>query len=455
MSDVILHNFINGQWTPAESGRSFAKLNPETASTLVQVSDSEALDFIKALPGIKKAQTTWAGTSVEQRAEILNKMAQILTENQDEWAQLESQEQALPLEFVRGHSLVEASRQFLFWSKEIVQSKSSVESSSVGLVSVIVPWTLGLRMACARVAPALAAGNAVIVKISEYSPSSGWILGEVARRAGLPEGVLSIFQGRGSEIGSIIAAHPSIRAVSFAGRLATGEKILQSTLPQLKKVQMAFGANNAALVLADAPIETCISEVLRSCTVGMGQLCWNTSRILVQESIYPQFVEALKEKIESVQVTPLISQERVNAFEERRSLAQSENAKFVTTSTKHKGPGFWAEPTFTLDLPMCSVLQQEEIGGPLISVSSVKYPHDMVKWANTGSYGHSAQVWSADTDKAMKWARKIEAGTIWINGWLNQPDSTYLQKQSGFGYQGGPLAARQFFWDEKQILTKF
>ncbi|MGE0634064.1 MAG: aldehyde dehydrogenase family protein [Pseudobdellovibrionaceae bacterium] len=442
-------NFVGGEWKSTENGQVFAKLNPHDGSDVASCADSEAFDVVKTLQSSKAAFATWSQISSEERANFLKKMAVVIAQNKDSWAQLEAIEQGLPIEFVKEHSFEEAIRVLNYWSN----STSESQESPLGVVAVVTSWCLGLRLLVERVAPALTAGNCVIAKPSEHAPSSGWVLGEAARLAELPHGVLNILQGDGEKVGSVLTAHPSIRAVAFAGKLAVGEKILNSTGSQFKRVHMSMGANNAALVLADADLSKCIPKIIESCLTGMGQMCWNTSRILVQESIYPEFVEKFKAHLISCQPLPLISRNQMEIFNQRKTLALSENAKLFSLDIKNE-KGFWAEPTFSLDLPMCSVLQQDEISGPFFSISSVKYPHEMVKWTNTGYYGHSAQVWTQDPEKAYKWGSKLECGTVWVNDWMKGVNEGHVMKQSGFGRVVNS-ALRQFFSYQRQIIAKF
>jgi aminomuconate-semialdehyde/2-hydroxymuconate-6-semialdehyde dehydrogenase len=311
---------------------------------------------------------------------------------------------------------------------------------------VITSWNLSLKLIAERMAPALAAGNVVIVKVSEQSPITAHIFAQIFNEIGMPEGLVSFLHG-GEEVALAIAGHPSIRAVTLVGSHAHGSKVLQAASTQLKKVQLSLGAKNSAVVLADTDFNSLMPEILKSFLLGAGQLCWNTTRIFVLDSVHKEFLETAKAYLSTLTPlkspegksvwTPLISAEQVTKLQEKVNFGKSEHGKVIFGGEATGGN--FMQPTVMLDLPNCSEMQQEELGGPLLLVTPVKYQHEMVKWSNTSYFGHSAVVWGSE-EKAVKFSAKLEVGQVWINSWMGNFAPVQGSKQSSFGSQ-------DFAWD--------
>ncbi len=434
-------NYINGKWVSTENR--FAKLNPYTGESLGEVAASEAMDVIPALAFAKKAQQAFEKTSLPQRAQLLRDLAQALEVNADDYALREAWHQGLSVTFVKEKS-IQASIEALRRAAEdcVRQESGAAFVQAVGVVSLITSWCLSLRLICERLAPALAAGNAVLIKVSELSPVTGVILAEVLEKANCPTGLVQIFQGRGPQVGALLAAHPAIRAVSFVGKTTQSESLIKSAVSQNKKIQLSLGAKNSALVLSDVPVETLVPQIAKSFLMGQGQMCWNTHRLFVTEQNSKNLLEALKNELETLQPatspvsssawTPLIDARACELNLEKTQAARNEHAKIIFGGKSISAPGFFVQPTFTQDLTNCSVLQQDELSTSLFITTTVKYAHEMVKWSNTGYFGHSAVVWGVQ-EKAEKIALGLQVAQVWINGWMLENSPVLGQKQSAFG----------------------
>jgi len=458
-------NYIDGEFAFSQSKQSFSKHNPFNGEALGAVTASDAMDVIRAIQGAKKAQVEFEKWSLEQRAELLENMATALAAKSDEYALQEALHQGLPLHFVQEKSVSVAIKSFRLYAQSVrslaVNQNTKTQLQPTGVVSIILSWNLSLRLLSERLAPALAAGNICLVKVSEHSPITAKIIGEVLTIVAAPKGLVQIIQGKGPEVGALLAAHPSIRAVNFVGTLANAENIVRGALPQFKKVQIHAGVKNSGFVLADADFQNLMPQILESFLIGQGQMGWNTTRLFILESFQKEFFEKLKEFMATLKPasspqekslwTPLITSEAVNAIEKKSQQLKSEGGKIISGGEKHSGPGYFFQPTVSLDLSNCSELQQEEVRGPLLIVTAVKYQHEMVKWANTGYYGHSAVIWGAE-EKAHKLADKLDVGTVSLNSWL--PDEFESgHRQSSFGnMQSGPWGR---FYSDVKVLTGF
>jgi aminomuconate-semialdehyde/2-hydroxymuconate-6-semialdehyde dehydrogenase len=457
-------NYIDGEFVPSQSRQTFAKYNPFNGEVLGNVSASDAMDIIRAIQSAKKAQTEFEKWTLDQRADLLNKIANHLESKADDYAFQEALHQGLPQTFVKEKNILVAAKIFRKAAQSILQlekNRPRLQYQPTGLISMILSWNLSLRLLSERVAPALAAGNICLVKISKFSPITANIFGEVLAAASAPKGLVQLIQGNGAEVGALMAAHPSIRGVNFVGRLANAENIVKGALPQFKKVQIHAGTKNSCFVLADTDYASLMLEILESFLLGQGQLGWNTTRLFILESIQKEFFEKLKEFMatlkpatspkESTLWLPLISADAVANIEKKSQQLKGEGGKIIFGGGRGSSSGFFFQPTVSLDLSNCSELQQEEVTGPLLIVTPVKYQHEMVKWSNTGYYGQSAVVWGPQ-EKAIKLAEKLDVGLVTHNQWLSE-DLTTGHRQSAFGNPDLEVTGK--FYSDVKVLTGF
>lgn len=459
MQETRFLNFIGGNWVPAQGGETLRKVNPFDGSEMGSLPASGPMDVILALQHAKKAQAAFEKISLNDRANLLRRIAAALAGKADQIALLEATHQGLSVEFVRKNSVQAA---IAFFERAAVECEQFEGrhglAQPIGLVSVLTSWCLSLRLVAERVAPALAAGNAVLVKVSELSPVTANILGEALTQAECPVGLVQLLHGCGSQVGSLLAAHPSIRGVSFVGEISRGENLIRAASAQYKKLQLSLGAKNSVFVLADCDFETRMPEILKSFLEGQGQMCWNSSRLFILETMREKFVHAMKVYLETLKPAPsaqeasawlpVIEPSTLTKLRERRQLAGQEHAKFISASAV-EAPGFFATPEWTLDLTNCSVLQQDEVHGPLSILTTVKYQHEMVKWANTGYFGHSAVIWGS-SEKAHRLAEQLQCSKVWINSWMGDFDPIEGHKQSSFGSVDFRAFGR-FYSDVKKV----
>lgn len=424
--------WIDGQSTEAQ-GPLQIFLNPWNQEPLAQWKKAEEMDVVRCLAPAKKFLTRPKGWPREERVELLTRIQQTLEKNQTEWASEEALYQGLPEDFVLQNSF----RHGLFLIEKNLrdlQGSQKILTAPTGVVAVITSWSLSFRLVMESLVPALAAGNAVIVKVSSRSPITAEILQRLAVESEIPAGSLQILLGEGPRVGAFLASHPGVRAVSFVGKSTTAEFLIKSATSQFKKWRVRGSTKNVALVLPGWS-EDMIPEILNSFLMGQGQMGWNMSRLLTTEGEAPALLEKLKAGLGNVVSTPYDFKKILKPLE----LARREHARPLSGSEG---------PVFLVDLPNCSELQQEELLAPLFPVVQVKYLHELAKWANNTSYGSLATLWG-DPEKAQKLLDKLDFGGLWINHWMRaQDESPWGLKHSGFGIPD-PLASGGFFSDQK------
>ncbi len=409
----------------------------------------------------KKAYAGFKETTREQRAELFMKMATELEASSSEVAYLEALHQGLPASFVKDNSVDVVISLLRSVASDLQRSlpESEIPSPS-GIVGIILPWSMSLRLLMERLIPALAAGNVVIVKVSELSPITAKIVGELLEKTQAPEGIVSFLQGD-AEVGKIIAGHPSIQAVTAVARSSTLESIARTGLSKFKKMQLSGSVKNPSIVLAGTDFQNMMPEILRSFLLGQGQLCWNTSRLFMVESLCKDFFEIMIGYLESLQPllspegdspwTPMITLQRRDDILRKIQEGCGEHGKLLWGGEVLEAPGNYVKPGFMIDLPNCSVLQQDELQGPLFLITAVKYQHEILKWANTSFLAHSAVVWGPE-DKLEKVVSGLEVAHISQNSWrpgLIEP--VFGLKQSSFGNPDMRWHGR--FYSDVKILT--
>jgi aminomuconate-semialdehyde/2-hydroxymuconate-6-semialdehyde dehydrogenase len=465
MSPQDFLNYIDGEFCSSQSKQTFPKYNPFNGELLGNVTASDAMDVIRAIQAAKRAQAEVEKWTFSQRAELLQKIASQLEAKADEYAFQEALHQGLPADFVKEKSVRPAIQSFRRCAEAVLaleKNKSlKIQHQPTGIISVLLSWNLSLRLAGERISAALAAGNICLVKVSELSPVTAQILGEVLKAVQAPKGLVQLIQGKGNEVGALLAAHPSIRAVNFVGKLSNAENIVKGALPQFKKVQIHAGTKNSCFMLADADYQNQMAKILQSFLIGQGQLAWNTTRLFILESAQKEFFEKIKEFLslqkpatspaDKTMWWPLISAEALQYIEMKCQQLKAEGGKLISGGERAELAGYFFHPTVSLDLSNCSELQQEEVNGPLLIVTAVKYQHEMVKWSNTGYYGHSAVIWGSE-EKALKIAEKLDVGGVSLNSWL--PDEIESgHRQSSFGNMETHPWGR--FYSDVKVLTGF
>jgi aminomuconate-semialdehyde/2-hydroxymuconate-6-semialdehyde dehydrogenase len=469
-------NFINGEYCEGVKGEWMESINPATEEKLADVVNSTSEDVSKAIEAANKAYPAWSAQSPERRAKVLRKMADIIKSRLDELATLESLDNGKPLAVAKTVDIPRAAINLQFFADAIGQfsqdayhMKNAVNYTRrqpLGIVSCISPWNLPLYLFTWKISPALAAGNCVIAKPSEVTPITASLMGEIAKEAGLPNGVLNILHGHGSRMGEELVQNKLVKAVSFTGSTTTGKVISKLAASEFKKVSLEMGGKNATIVFDDCDYDKALAGVLRAAYSNQGQICLCGSRILIQDSLYERMKGDLIEEIGKLKIGDpmaagtqqgaLVSKEHFEKVISCIELAKSEGGIILTGGKRHGKSGYFIEPTLIEGLgPSCQTNQQE-IFGPVATIQSFKTEEEAIEIANSTSYGLAFSVWTENSSRTHRVAEKLDAGIVWINTWMLRDLRTPFggTKDSGVGREGG-FDALRFFTEAKNICIQY
>lgn len=435
-----------------QSGQSFTRLNPFTLEPLHQVQSCDLMGLVLAIQAANKAFVQWRTSSLDERIQLVDKIHAYLTENQERYALLEAQDQGLPLSFVREAGL-QKSLQMIEQMTTYLKSAtwpSDVQYSPVGVVAIVTPWNLSLRVILDRLIPALLAGNAVVLKVSSYSVVSVQILTEILQSVGVLKGLVNVLVSDDPEVKKALLAHPGVRAISLAGSVHTTQNVLadsaKSFAQQFKKIQLSSGSKNSAVVLSE-PEDQVFTEVMNSFMLGQGQLVWNSARLFILEKFEAQWEEKIQDYLAKLKPsqspeeeslwTPCLKRESFDKFDEIKRMAFDDKAKLLNASygLSEQEQRRYLTPIFTKDMSRCSTLQQDQIHAPFYILSTVKYPFDVAKYSNVSYFGFAAHLWG-EAEKLKKVSDALDVGLVTYNGFsANAVGPTSGVKQSGFGLQ--------------------
>ncbi|GAB7387736.1 aldehyde dehydrogenase family protein [Bacillaceae bacterium] len=458
--------FIDGKWQRGKGGIRRI-VNPADCSPLAEVAEADEEQVDEAVRAAKRAfrETTWKKDTA-LRVEALRKIADLLERSQEEFARLESMNTGKPLRESRIDvsdsvaclryyaSLVEKREP---WEKEMPDGTTSrIIDEPIGVCGLIVPWNFPLLLGIWKVAPALAAGNTVVFKPSEWTPLTMLKFCELLKAVGLPEGVFNLVLGDGRAGGRIVA-HPDVDKISFTGGSATGRRIYEECARSLKRVSLELGGKSPLLVFADADLHAAVDWALFGAFFNQGQVCVASSRLLVQRKIFPSFVEALRERSqrlrigdpldEKTEMGPLVSEAHLKKVMSYIELGKREGAQLLAGGTRIGGwPGYFLTPTVFVDVRQSMRIVQEEIFGPVVVVQAFAEEQEAIALANGTPYGLAAGILTRDLERARRVSRELQAGTVWINGY----HTPYVEapwggfKQSGIGRELGPHGLAAF-----------
>ncbi|GAA1735855.1 aldehyde dehydrogenase family protein [Microbacterium paludicola] len=435
-------------------------LNPADETVVATVAHTTVEQTDAAIERAAEAQRGWAALAPADRARLLRRFADAVDGAVEELAQLEVRNSGHPIAQARweaGHvrdvlEYYSASPERLFGHQIPVAGGLDVTfHEPLGVVGVITPWNFPMTIASWGFAPALAAGNAVVLKPAEWTPLTSIRIGELALEAGLPEGLLQILPGKGSVVGERFVTHPLVRKVAFTGSTATGKRIMAGAADGVKRVTLELGGKSANIVFADADIEKAAATAPYGVFENAGQDCCARSRILVQRSVYERFMELLEPAVQGVAVgDPSLEATEMGPLVSRPHLEKvasyvPDDADVAFRGAAPDGPGFWFAPT-VLTPARDSRAATEEIFGPVVSVFPFDDEDDAIRFANSSEYGLSGSIWTRDVGRAIRVSRAVEAGNLSVNSHSSVRYSTPFGgfKQSGLGRELGPDAPLAF-----------
>jgi len=477
-----LQNFIGGELVPPASGEYLENVDPSTGSVYSLIPDSDADDVEDAVAAAKKAFSSWALTSPEERHDFLVRLSGLIERDIAKLAMAESIDNGKPLSLAKTVDIPRAVANFRFYATAAMHFASESHSNAghtvnytlrqpIGVVGCISPWNLPLYLFTWKIAPALAAGNCVVAKPSEITPVTAYLLSELCIEADLPAGVLNIIHGTGPKAGAAIVQHNDVSAISFTGGTATGEWIAREAAPKFKKLSLELGGKNPNIIFADSDYEEMLETTVRSSFSNQGQICLCGSRIFVERPLYESFCGDFVERVSALKIgDPLeaatnvgavVSKEHMEKVLSYVELAKEEGGTILTGGNRiamdgRCTNGYFLEPTVIEGLSDDCRTNQEEIFGPVVTVMPFDGEDEVLGYANSVRYGLSATLWTSDLKRAHRMAEKIECGIVWVNTWMNRDLRTPFGgvKDSGMGREGG-FEALRFFTEEKNVCIKY
>ena len=444
--------FINGAYTAAKAGKRFATINPSTGEAIASVSYADLVDVDAAVKAARTAYSkVWSKMPAAELAKYLFRIARILQERAREFAVLETLDNGKPIRESRDTDIPLAAAHFFYhagWADKLDYAGLGNNPKPHGVVGQIIPWNFPMLMLAWKVAPALAAGNTVVLKPAETTPLTALLFADVCQQAGLPAGVVNIVTGDGVT-GSHIVNHPDIDKIAFTGSTGVGKAIARSVAATKKSVTLELGGKAANIVYDDAAIDEAVEGIVNGIFFNQGHVCCAGSRLLVQENIQEEVIEKLKRRMALIRVgNPLDKNTDLGAINSAEQLARiteltntgdAEGAERWSAPCDLPSRGFWYAPTIFTGVTQTHRIAREEIFGPVLSVLSFRTPAEAIEKANNTPYGLSAGIWSEKGSKVLWTASKLRAGVIWSNT-FNKFDPTSPfggYKESGWGREGG------------------
>src|SRR5216683_2438457 len=428
--------FIDGKHVAPSSGEYSIDINPATEQPIAEVAQGGKADVDLAVSAARAALKVWGGMRAAERGRILQRAAALLEQHQEELIELESLDAGKPLAAVRRQDMaavIDTVRYYAGWCDKITgqviparpDALTYTVREPVGVVAAIVPWNFPLMIGMWKIAPALACGCTVVLKPAELTPLTALRIGELALEAGFPPGVLNVVPGFGKTAGQALVDHPDVDKVTFTGSPGVGRQILRSAAGNLKRVTLELGGKSANIIFPDADLDAAVKAAGSGIFFNAGQVCSAGSRILVHEKIHDEVVERLVERAHAVRVGdprdpavtmgPLVSAGQMARVLDYIAIGRAEGARLATGGTRHGERGYFVAPTVFAGVAHDMRIAQEEIFGPVAAVIPFRDDEEAIRLANGTRYGLAAGVWSADITRVHRFARRLKAGTVWIN----------------------------------------
>jgi aldehyde dehydrogenase (NAD+) len=459
---------IDGRHVPSASGRTFETLNPATEQVIAHVAEGNEADVDRAVAAARRAfEGPWRTMRASERGQILLRLADLMKEHADEVAALESLDAGKPISGVLRQDFPAALDTLTYYagwadkiSGEVVSTRDDALTYTVrepiGVVAVIVPWNFPLMIGMWKLAPALACGCTIVMKPAELTSLSALRIGELALEAGLPPGVLNIVTGPGRVVGEALVNHPDVDKVTFTGSPGVGRGILRGAAGNFKRVSLELGGKSANVIFDDADVEAASRAAASGIFFNAGQVCSAGSRVLAHEKVYDEVVERLTQRARTIRIGdpadratalgPVISEKQMKSILGYVDIGRDEGA-FLTTGGERVGDrGYFISPAVFANVKHEMRISQEEIFGPVVSVIKFRDEADALRIANGTAYSLAAGVWSRDIGRVQRFAKKANAGTVWINtyGYTDVRLPWGGVRDSGFGREHGTAAIENF-----------
>jgi acyl-CoA reductase-like NAD-dependent aldehyde dehydrogenase len=458
--------FIDGKFVPAESGRTFTSTSPANGEVVCEVAEGDAADIDKAVKAARACyENVWSQLPVQERGRLLLRVAKLIQERMMDLATLESLDMGGPTMWTMGTAM-QAVDVFEYWAGMATKIQGEVNPSMMpgeslnyvlreplGVVGGITPWNGPLIMAAWKTAPAIACGNAVVLKPAEIAPMSALELAKLFQEAGAPDGLFNVVPGYGPTAGAALAAHPDVDKIAFTGETTTGQEVARNAIVNLKVVTLELGGKSPHIIFDDVDVDRAVANAMFGIFTNCGQICTSGSRIFVHEKIHDEFVEKLVARAKAIrigdpfdpmtQLGPLVSQEQFDRVSRYVKIGRDEGARMLCGGKKPDGAQFakgqYFEPTVFVDVDNGMRVAQEEIFGPVACVLKFSDEADVLAKANDIVYGLAAGIQTNDLKRAHKLARRLKAGSVWINTYHRIETSCPFggYKMSGYGRENG------------------
>jgi aldehyde dehydrogenase (NAD+) len=429
---------IDGKFVDSASGKTFETVNPATEEVIAEVAEGDAVDIDLAVKAARRAFDSgpWRKMDARDRGRLINRLADLIEENIDELAEIETLDNGKPISEARNGDLpmvVDCLRYYAGWADKIQGATIPVRGNyftytrkePVGVAGQIIPWNFPLMMVAWKWGPALAAGCTIVLKPAEQTPLSVLKLGELTVEAGFPNGVINIVNGFGETAGASLVAHPGVDKIAFTGEGGTAKIIMRSAVETMKRMTMELGGKSPNIVFADADLDKAVDGALLGIYLNQGQCCCAGSRLFVQEEVHDQFVSRLAAKVAArnlgdpfdpaTQQGPQIDKAQFDKIMSYIAKGKEQGATVVTGGERFGTKGFYIKPTIFADVKDDMAIACDEIFGPVLSVIKFKEVEEAVTRANTTDFGLAAAVWTRDIAKAHSIAHRLRAGTVWVN----------------------------------------